>query len=162
MAAHRERRWPWIVVGYAALLLVTGALTAFFYDSVAAGNQADVVRYASAFLVVVILIHLRGHFRGDARWEPPSQFADALAKEAPAVKLDPGFVKLREEVSNSLASRPYFEKTLWPRLGALWRACDAPGDLPFPGKRGWWGRGPAARTVAALLDQIEGYRSERR
>ena len=162
MAARRERRWPRIAAGYAGLLLVTGALTAFLYDSIAPDNRADVIRYATAFLVAVIFIHLRGYFRGDPRWEAASQFADALAREPPAVKIDSGFAKLREEVANSLLSWSYFEKTLWPRLAALARARGIPGDLKLPDERRWWGRGPSARTVAALVDRIEGHGSEPR
>jgi hypothetical protein len=162
MPVHRERRWPRITAGYAALLLVTGALTAFLYDAVAAESRVHVIRYAAAFLVAVILIHLRCYFRGDPRWEPPAQFTDALAKEPSAAKLDPGFAKRRDEVANSLASWSYFEKMLWPRLCALARAHGAPGDLPLPGERGWWGRGPPARTLAALIDRIAGSGSKPR
>jgi hypothetical protein len=162
MAVYRERRWPRIAAGYAALLVITGALTAFVYDTAALDNRADVIRYAVAFLVAVITIHLRSYFRGDSRWEPASQFIDALAKGQPEVKLDPGFAKLRDEVANSLASWSYFEKAFWPRICALARARGVSGDLPLPGGRGWWGRGPSAPKVAALVDRIDGHRRKPR
>jgi hypothetical protein len=161
MAVHRERRWPRIVAAYAALLLVTGALTSFLYDTAAPGNRPEVIRVAAAFVVAVILIHLRSYFRGDPRWEPSSEFADASAKEPLRVKLDPGFAKLRDEVANSLSSWAYFEKTLWPRLGGLAGAAEPPSQLPLPSERGRWGRGPSARSLAALVARIESRRSKR-
>lgn len=155
MAVYRERRWPWIAAGYAALLLVTAALTAFIYDSAAVETRPAVIRFAVAFVVAVVLIHVRSYFRGDPRWEPPSRFENALLTEPAPAKLDPGFGKLREAVANSLASRSYFEKVLWPRLTALARARGLPDELPFSEERGWWGRGPTSRAIAALIDRLE-------
>ncbi|HEY1258949.1 MAG TPA: hypothetical protein VGF34_06840 [Stellaceae bacterium] len=98
----------------------------------------------------MILLHLRSYFRGDPRWEPNSEFVDALTREPPATKLDPGFAKLRDEVANSLASWSYFDETLKPRLGALARTRGLPDGLPARSERGWWRRGPSAQTLAAL------------
>jgi hypothetical protein len=160
MPGHRERRWPWITAGYTVLLLVVAALTAFIYDSAAPENRSDVIRFAVAFVVAVILIHLRSYFRGDPRWDPPSPFEDALTRQPAVPKLDSGFTKLREEVANSLASRSYFEKVLWPRLSGLAEARGLPNELRLPASRGWWGRGwwrrgPSGRAIAALIAQIE-------
>lgn len=162
MAVRRERRWPRIAAAYAALLLVTGALTAFLYDTAAPGNRPGVIRCAAAFIAAVVLIHLRSHFRGDPRWEPGSEFADALTREPPAAKLDPGFAKLCDEIANSTASWSYFDETLKPRLAALARARSVPDGLPAASERGRWGRGPSARTLAALVARIEGHGKEPR
>jgi hypothetical protein len=155
MAARRERRWPRIVAGYAVLLLVIGALTAFLFDTASPGNRPAVIRVAAAFVVAVILIHLRSYFRGDPRWEPGSEFADASAREPPAAKLDPGFEKVRNEVANGLGSSRYFDEILGPRLTTLARARGTPDGLPLPSQHGSWGRGPSARTLSALLARIE-------
>lgn len=155
MAAYRERRWPWIMVAYVALLAVTAALTAFVYDSAAPETRPDVIRLAVAFVVAVILLHLRSYFRGDARWEPASEFENALIRQPAVPKLDSGFIKLRDEVANSLASRSYFEKVLWPRLSGLAEGRGLPDELPLPAERGWWGRGPSGRAIAALIARIE-------
>jgi hypothetical protein len=158
MAVYRERRWPWITAGYAVLFLVVAALTAFIYDSAAAESRSDVIRFAVAFVVAVILIHIRSYFRGDPRWDPPSPFEDALIRQPAMPKLDSGFTKLREEVANSRASRSYFEKVLWPRLAALARTRGLSGDLPPPAARRWLGRGPSGKSIAGLIDHIEGGR----
>jgi hypothetical protein len=158
MAVYRERRWPWITAGYAVLFLVVAALTAFIYDSAAPYSRSDVIRFAVAFVVAVILIHLRSYFRGDPRWDPPSPFEEALVEQPAVPQLDSGFGKLREEVANSRASRSYFEKVLWPRLSALARTRGLAAELPLSAERRWLGRGPSGKTIAGLIDRIEGER----
>jgi len=155
MPIRRERRWPWIMAGYGSLFAVTAALTAFIYDSAAQENRSIVIRIAVAFIVAVILLHLRSYFRSDARCEPESGFEDALIRQPAVPKVDLGFTKLRDEVANSLASRSYFETVLWPRLSALAKARKLPDPLPLPAERGWWGRGPSGRAIAALVARIE-------
>lgn len=158
MPPCRERRWPWIAAGYAVLFAVVGAVTAFFHDSAAPANQPMVIRLAAGFVTAVLLIHIRSRFRGDPRWDPPSAFEDALVRRAAAPKLDPGFLKRRDEVANSRASRSYFEKVLWPRLCALARARGSQSGMTLPAARSWPGRGPSRRAIAALIDRIEGPR----
>jgi hypothetical protein len=143
------------VAGYALLFAVVAALTAYVYDSVAPANQAVVIRVAVAFMVGVLLIRIRRHFRSEG--DPPSAFADALVRQPVAPRLDPGFVKLREDVANGSASRAFFDKILWPRLAALARAQGTEGDMTPPAERAWRTRGPSRRTIAALLDRIEGH-----
>jgi hypothetical protein len=158
----RERRWPWSVTGYAVLFTVVAAVTAFVYDSAAPANRAWVIRLAVAFVAGVLLIRIGRYFRGDPRWSspghPPSAFADALIRQPVAPRLDPGFVKLREDVANGSASRAFFDKILWPRLAALARAQGADSDLKPPAPRVWRTCGPSRRTIAALLDRIESHR----
>jgi hypothetical protein len=159
----RERRWPWITAGYVVLFAVVAAVTAFVYDSAAPANRAVVIRLAVAFVAGVLLIHIRSYFRGDPQWrslgDPASAFEDALMHRAVPSKLDPGFIKLREEVANGTASRSFFDKILWPRLCALTRARGHQSDMKLPGERVWSARGPSRRTIAALIDHIEGPRT---
>ena len=118
----RERGWPWTVAGYALLVAVVAAAAGFVYDSAAPAHRPVVIRVAVAVVLAVVLIHLRSHFRGDPRWDPPSPFEDALRRQAPPPKVDQGFVRLRDEVANGIASRSYFRNILWPRLCALAQA----------------------------------------
>jgi hypothetical protein len=148
------------VAGYAVLFTVVAAVTAFVCDSAAPANRALVIRLAVAFVVGVLLIRIRRYFHGDPQWSSPgdlpSAFADALIRQPVAPRLDPGFVKLREDVANGSASRPFFDKVLWPRLDALARAHWTEGDLKPPAERAWRTRGPSRRTIAALVDRIAG------
>ena len=156
MPLHRERRWPWITVSYAVLFAVVATVTSFVYDAAAPANQPAVIRIAVALVVAMLLIHLRAYFRGHPLRERPFAFDDALIPRPVAPKLDPGLVKLREEVANSVARRSFFEKVLWPRLSALMRARRQQSELPIPAESRWPGRGPSRRTIAGLLDRIEG------
>jgi len=156
-----ERRWPWTVAGYALLLAIVAAAAGFIYDSAAPAHRPMVIRLAVAVVVAVVLLHLRSHFRGDPRWDAPSPFEDALRRQAPPPKLDPGFVRLRDEVANGLASRSYFRNILWPRLCALAQVRSPPVTLVPPPERGWPGRGPTRRDLAELIDHIESARTDR-
>jgi hypothetical protein len=155
MPQYRERRWPWIMAGYAAFFAVLAPLTAFLYDSAAAADRPMVVRVAAAFAVAVGILHLRAYFRGDPRWEPPSPFVDSLNLPPIEAKLDPGFSKLRDDVANASKSMSYFDKVLWPRLNALARAGGLDGDLPRPDGRGRLGRGPSHQALALLIRRLE-------
>ena len=156
MPRYRERRWPKIAGAYAALTIVLAAITAFAHDAVAETNQATVIWLAVAFLVAVVLVHLRSYFRGNPLWDPPSEFADALTRETPAAKIDPGYSKLRREIVHSIESRPFFENVLWPRLRALTDAPLGDEDLPLPRTlRRAARRGPSCEALAALIDHIE-------
>jgi hypothetical protein len=144
------------VAGYAVLFAVVAAVTAFVYDSAAPASRAEVIRVAVAFVAGVLVIRIGRYFRSEGN--PPSAFADALIRQPVPPSLDPGFVKLREDVANGSASRAFFDKILWPRLGALARAQGTEGDLKLPAERAWRTRGPSRRSIAALLDRIEGSR----
>src|ERR1051325_454269 len=132
MPQHRERRWPSIVAGYAVLGMIGAALTAFLYDSASPASQPLVIRLAVACAAAAVILHLRAYFRGDPRWEPPSSFEEALVRQPPAAKLDPGFTKLRDEVASGAADRSYFANVLWPRLCALYEARGGRGELSMP------------------------------
>jgi hypothetical protein len=154
MPQHRERRWPLIVGGYAVLFTVVAALAAFIHDIAPPSDRPVVIRLAVAFAVAVIILHLRSYFRGDPRWDPPSEFEAALKPKPVVPKLDPSYARLREQVENGFANRSYFEKVLWPRLDALARA-QGREELSPPAGWGWLHRGPPRRAVAALIERIE-------
>jgi hypothetical protein len=158
MPRYRERRWPWIVAGYTAFAAILAPVTAFLCDIAAPAYRPEVIRLAVALVVAVVLIHVKRHFRGDPLWDPPSDFANALAREPPAPKIDPGFLKLREEIAHSTASRSYFETVLWPHLRDLaTRRAGGKVDsvLPFPPAPRWPHRGPSRRELAALVGRLE-------
>ena len=85
-------------------------------------------------------------------------FEDALRSHPVGPKLDTQFTRLRQEVANGVARRGYFEKVLWPRLYALSNRRGGP-DVPMPIRRGL-GRGPSRRTLAALVESIDGRRTD--
>jgi len=152
---HRERHWPWLAAGYAGLFAVVAAATAYFHDSAAPANQATVIRLAVGLVIAVLLIHIRTYFRGDPRWDPPAAFEDALMDRRVAPKLDPGFIKLRDDLASASVSRSFFDRLVWPRLCALTLARGQQGDMPPPAARAWPRRGPSRRTIAAMIDRIE-------
>ena len=154
MPKHRERRWPRIVAGYAVLFAVLAALAAFIHDTAPPAERPVVIRLAVALAVAAIILHLRLYFRGDPRWEPPSEFEEALKPQPAVPKLDASFGRLREQIENGIASRSYFERVLWPRLQALARARGQE-ELSMPAGRGWPDRGPSRRAVAELIDDVE-------
>jgi hypothetical protein len=154
MSQHRERGWRLIVGGYAVLFAVVAALAALVHDIAPPPDRPVVIRLAVAFAVAVIILHVRLYFRGDPQWDPPSEFEKALNPRPAVPKLDVGFGRLREQVENGIASRPYFERILWPRLQALARARGRE-ELSPPAGRGWLGRGPSRRAVAELIDDLE-------
>jgi len=150
-------RWLWVGAGYAILMAVVAALTGLIYDAAASAIQPLVIRLAVALVTGAIAIHLLVHFRGDPRWEPPSALEEALLRAPIAPRLDPSFIRTREEVANASAARSYFDKVLWPRLCAL---CESrgKGELPIAGERHRLGRGPSHRALADLIGHIEGRR----
>jgi hypothetical protein len=154
MPEHRERRWPRIVAGYAVLLAVLAALAAFIHDTAPPPDRPVVIRLAVAFAVAGILLHLRAYFRGDPRWDPPSEFEEALNPQPAVPNIDASFRRLRKQVESGIASRSYFERVLWPRLQSLARTRGRE-ELSPPEERGWLGRGPSRRAVAELLDRVE-------
>jgi type II secretory pathway pseudopilin PulG len=154
MPQHRERLWPRIVGRYAVLLVVLAAVAAFVHDTASPADRAVVIRLAVAFAVAGIFLHLRSYFRGDPRWDPLSEFEEALNPKPTVPNLAESFRRLREQVESSIASRSYFERGLWPRLQSLARARGRK-ELSPPEGRGWLGRGPSRRAVAELIDRIE-------
>ena len=154
MPEHRERRWPRVVAGYAVLFAILAALTAFVHETAAPPHRPVVIRLSVALAVAGILLHLRAYFRGDRRWDPPSEFEQALEPQRIVPKVDESFRTLRDQIENGIASRSYFEKVLWRRLQDLARARRRK-ELSPPESRGWPGRGPSRWAIAELIDRIE-------
>jgi len=153
-----KRRWLWIAACYSILMVIVAALTGLIYDAAASAMQPLVIRLAVAFVTGAIVIHLLVYFRGDPRWEPPSALEEALLRQSIPPQLDPGFVRMREEVANGLAARSYFEKVLWPRLNKLAES-RGKGELPtIASERRPLARGPSHRALAELIGHIEGRR----
>jgi hypothetical protein len=118
-----------------------------------------VVRFAVALLLAVVLLHVRIYFRGDPLWDPPSAFENALAPERVAPKFDASLVKLRGELVDSVKSRSYFDRVLWPHLQAIAVARHSGGDEiepPPKGRLSW--RGPSASALAALISRLSSCR----
>jgi hypothetical protein len=153
MPLRRERRWPWVVAGYAVFFALLAAATSLLYDSVAPEYRPFVIRLAVVIVVGILIVHIWKYFRGDPRWDATSTFEEALQPRPVIPKLDPGFVRLRQELANARQSRSYFDKLFWPRLLALARA-HGQREAAMPPEAGWLGRGPSYRTIKGLLDHI--------
>ncbi len=156
MPPLRERRWPRVTVGYLLFLLVLAGITAFAYESAPPTNQPFVVRIAVSILLAVVLLHIRSYFRGDPMWDPPSAFENALVPERVAPKFDASLIKLRGELADSVKSRSYFDRVLWPHLQAIAAPRD-PGEDQFepPSKGRYARRGPPLSALAALISRLE-------
>jgi hypothetical protein len=156
MPRPRERRWPRITVGYMILVMVLAGITSFAYEAVPPTSQPLVVRLAVALLLGVILLHIRSYFRGDPLWDPPSEFENALVPERVAPKFDISLVKLRGELADSVKSRGYFDRVLWPHLQAIVAADRPDGEEiePPPKARFAW-RGPSLAVLAHLIGRLE-------
>lgn len=156
MPPPRERRWPRVAVGYFLFLLLLSGITAFAYEAASPTYQPLVVRFAVALLLAVVLLHVRSWFGGDPLWDPPSAFENALVPERVAPKFDASLVKLRGELVDSVKSRSYFDRVLWPRLQVIAATRHSGGDEiePPPKGRFAW-RGPSASALAALISRLE-------
>jgi hypothetical protein len=153
MPPRRERQWPWIVTGYAVFFALLAAATSLLYDSIAPEYRPFVIRLSAVIVVGILIVHIWKHFRGDPRWDAPSTFEEALQPQPAIPKLDPGFVRLRQELANARQSRSYFDKIFWPRLLALARAHEQQ-EAPMPPERNWLRHGPSYRAINGLLDHI--------
>jgi hypothetical protein len=161
MPPRHERQWPWIVAGYAVFFALLAAATSLLYDSVAPEYRPFVIRLAVVIVVGSLIVHIWKYFRGDPRWDAPSMFEEALQRQPVIPKLDPGFVRLRQELANARQSRSYFEKIFWPRLLALGGA-RGQREAPMLPERNWLGRGPSYRTIEGLLRQITALDADKR
>ena len=161
MPPRRERQWPGIISGYAFLFVLLAAATSFLYDAVAPEYRPFVIRLAVVIVVGALFVHIWRHFRGGRRWDSASTFEDALQRHPVIPKLDPGFVKLRQELANAHQSRSYFDKIFWPRLLALARA-HGQEEAPKPPERNWFGRGPSYRTIDGLIERVVAPDAEKR
>ena len=142
-----------LAAGYAVFVALVAALTAVILDFASPAYRAAVVRVAVLVVTGIGLRQLHRYFRGDAGWDPPSDFDAALTMQPAVPKLDREILKLRKEVENSLVSRSFFDDILWPRLRTL-AAARGERDLPTPKKRSWRRRRGRA-AIAALVARIE-------
>jgi hypothetical protein len=155
MPRHREQRWLRIVAAYIVLLLVIGGIATAIYVSIADVYQVLVIRLATALVLAIALIHIHGSLRRVVENEPPSEFDHALHPMRPPPRIDPLLLKLREELSSSVADRRDFESALWPRLVALAERCRSTGGLEKP-PTGWLPRrGPSLERIAMILACLE-------
>ncbi|HEY7038266.1 MAG TPA: hypothetical protein VID28_05410 [Methylomirabilota bacterium] len=136
-----------------AIVAVLLALVALpLYLTISPTWRPTAVRLACATALVIGCARARG-------WARESVGADAVSPfEAPpppglGVQLDPGFLRLRDDLVASTRSRRYFDVVLWPRLTAL----AGPGPaLPRPARRRLLSRrGPSLRVLEDLIARVE-------
>ncbi len=156
MPRQRERRWPVVVLGYAALCTIVLVLASVLYVAFDPSHRPLVVRLAVALIVGVVLLHLSNALRAACEDAPPSRFERALRGQRPQPRIDPHFERLCGDLRSGVASLRSFERVLWPRLLEL---ADRLGDhgrasLAKPPGR-LLGRGPSVDALEALIRQLE-------
>lgn len=154
MPRRREWRWPKTAAAYCVFLLLLAGITSFAYETAAPAYRTLVLRLAVAVLLGVVLLHVRSYFRGDPRWDPPSEFENALIPDRVAPKFDASLVKLRGELADGVRSRAYFDRVVWPRLKAI---AERTGIVEFalPSKALFAWRGPSQGALARLISRLE-------
>jgi hypothetical protein len=151
----RERHWARILLGYLVLLALVALAATPLYLGAAAEDRPLVLRLAAAVVGAIALLPLRAMLREELDSASFSEFERALRPESLPATIDPGFLRLREEVKNGMRSRDYFQHILWPRLLTLARhrgvalPAEPPEGRPFR-------RGPSRRTLGDLLTRLEG------
>ncbi len=157
MNGSDEHRWVKIVAGYGLLVAGTIFVAAVVFHAVEPIHRSMVIRLAAGLLVGVALIHLASHRRRNLLPESPSDFERALARRPPPPKLDPAFIRWRDEVRSSLRDSRYFRQVMWPNLQNLARqrglgAPEIERLLPA-GRR--FRRGPSLRQLARIVERLE-------
>ena len=110
--------------------------------------RALVARLASALVLGIVLLDLRGILADRLALGGTSGLDDARDRRAPAPDVPLRFLDLIKEVRVALRSRRYFETVLWPRLTAL-----TPRPLARPAMRR--GRGPSLAGLSDVIAVIE-------
>jgi hypothetical protein len=149
MPSHTERsRYRFVGYGFLCVVVILGALPG--YLMLDPSWRPVALRLAGALLVVFGCVRLVRSVRRSIEGGPPS----ALDAPPPAPRLparDERFLRLRDDLVFSRASRRYFDTVLWPRLRKL-----GSDDLPAPPeRRGILRGGPSLRTLDRLLTEIE-------
>ena len=149
MPSHTERsRYRLVGYGFLFVLVILGALPG--YLMVDPSWRSVALRLVGALLVVVGCVRVVRSVRRSIEGGPPS----ALDAPFPPPRLparDERFLRLRDDLVFSRASRRYFDTVLWPRLRKL-----GGDDLPAPPKGGGILRGgPSLRTLDRLIAEIE-------
>lgn len=113
--------------------------------------RATAVRVAGAAVVWMATLRvLRAAGRGIG--SRPASPLDARSSGPPALRLDPRFRRLRDDLRSGTRRRSHFDAILWPRLVAL--GGDA--ALPRPaGRSALDRRGPSLAAIEKLVARIE-------
>ena len=139
-----------------AVLLVLLALAAMpLYLTISPTWRPTAARLACGIALVAGCVRARRRARDAAAAHVPSPF-EAWPLPAPAVQLDPAFLRLRDDLVASVRSRRYFDVVLWPKLTAL---AGSEAALPCPPRRRVLSRrGPALRVLEGLISRLEARR----
>jgi len=154
-----ERRWLRLLAGYLVFVGCFALIVTPLYLYVEPSYRPLVIRLASAVVVGIALLHLRGIVRERIDTQSTSAFELALHRTPVQPRLAPLFLKLRDEVRFSTTSQKYFERVLWPRIlelpvgGSRGRSSAAPPVMPA-GRR-LLRRGPSLETLRNLIGRIE-------
>jgi hypothetical protein len=150
-----NRRWLRWIAAYVALVSALAGPTMAFYLSASDAHKPLVIRFPVALIVAVAFIHIHGNIRRALDRAPASEFEQALHPAPAAPKVDPFFLKLRENLKNSIVSWGYFEHVMWPRLLALADRRGSTQPLERPSRNWLPRRGPSLRAIDSLITHLE-------
>ncbi len=114
-----KRRWPGLVGAYLALIVLLAIPAAPIYYYVEPAHKLLVIRVCTGIVLAFTLHRLVRALREQLEQQPASDFEVAAHRRMEAMRLAPYFEKLRDEVTNGVRSRSYFEHVLRLRLLAL-------------------------------------------
>jgi len=146
------RRWGHRLAGRAIVGIVLALAALPIYLTTSPAWRPVAVRLACAIALGIGCARARRWARDAVETGVVSPF-EAPASPAPAVQLDAGFLRLRDDLVASTRSRRYFDVVLWPRLASL----AGPGPaLPRPARRRLLRRrGPTLRELEDLVARVE-------
>jgi hypothetical protein len=153
MGQTHERPWQGTAAGCLAWSLAVIACAYPIYVSVADENQGLVIRLAAALIVGIVLLQIHNRVRSDLDGQQPSRFDLARETVPRSINIDPHLKELCGDLQNSVKSRRYFERILWPRLVALAERHGS--TLRLPPLRWPAARGPSLGAIAELISSVE-------
>jgi len=167
-----------LVAAYLGLLILLAIPAVPIYYYLEPAHKLLLIRVCTGIVLAFTLHRLLRTVGEQLEQQPASDFEAAARQQMAAIHLAPQFEKLREEVTNSVGSRSYFEHVLRLRLLALLdrrlrarfgievtRVVEQPMDGVDPGlvavlthespRRRLPRRGIPLRELQALVQQLE-------
>ncbi len=111
-----ERRWPGLLGAYLTILMLLAIPSVPIYYFVEPAYKLLVLRVCMAVVLAFTLYKMVKEVGGELERQPRTAFEAAVRPPVPRLLMAPQFVKLRDEVTNSVRSQSYFDHILRRRL----------------------------------------------